>query len=661
MKSFRGLTSIQSAHQTLSSLIRSDYPPQSIHVQSTFNIDFSLELILNLLTDRFNDHHPGSHRSLKLDERLPNHVRIDVVEFESSVGMFDRILDGLVGWNPSWNYQDRSIEVWNGRLEGFVQSGWDYQSALGKITNDTVRGLLAQRKSKSFDGFCEGLKILMDDLIKNRSHLNQPANYPRFIIINEPERLREFSDGNTILSSFTRLAEISGCPVHTIFVSRLPWSKLRPRYGALDPTMVMIPRLSHQDLSKILVSEGPPNVFLDETDGIPQNHTTGSDDNHPGLGFEEFVSFIVSSFESHTSSDLFELSTLINRLWPGWIKTMREGGFGIKDTGKMILLSRPIIELEQQSYGRPVWYLPDFLSKSGGLVTTLENSDSSSNQPEEPNLDFESVSKKDNDDVQVIRLGALNLPSLEVVSPVKKLQSSTPFTTPSKSKNYLTIFSPLSSHSNLASSQPHQLFLNLETPFKRNSKRQGGLIGVPSITSSSRSKTKDQALSVSSLPVVSRFLLISSYLASYNPVKSDLKLFFTGNEADRSKRGKSRGRKPKPGQEIIKKTRQELLGPKPFSLQRLFAIFYAILDQEGYQNFYQIDSIQQVGALIKSRLILISNQSNIINNNQSFYDFNSNKIDSIKFKCNLSLEHVLKICKSLNGFDLTSRIWEIDD
>ncbi|CAH7684581.1 origin recognition complex, subunit 5, partial [Phakopsora pachyrhizi] len=145
------------------------------------------------------------------------------------------------------------------------------------------------------------------------------------------------------------------------------------------------------------------------------------------------------------------------------------------------------------------------------------------------------------------------------------------------------------------------------------------------------------------LPVVSRFLLISSYLASYNPVKSDLKLFFTGNEADRSKRGKSRGRKPKPGQEIIKKTRQELLGPKPFSLQRLFAIFYAILDQEGYQNFYQIDSIQQVGALI------------------NFYDFNSNKIDSIKFKCNLSLEHVLKICKSLNGFDLTSRIWEIDD
>jgi origin recognition complex subunit 5 len=70
------------------------------------------------------------------------------------------------------------------------------------------------------------------------------------------------------------------------------------------------------------------------------------------------------------------------------------------------------------------------------------------------------------------------------------------------------------------------------------------------------------------LPYFSKYLLIASYLASYNPSKTDKKFFSKQKQARTRKSKKPRKEKPN----------HQLLGPKPFPLDRLMAIFYSILE-----------------------------------------------------------------------------------
>lgn len=72
------------------------------------------------------------------------------------------------------------------------------------------------------------------------------------------------------------------------------------------------------------------------------------------------------------------------------------------------------------------------------------------------------------------------------------------------------------------------------------------------------------------LPYYSKYLLIAAYLASYNPEKSDKRIFLKGSE--------KRGRKLKLQLNNKSNLKQTLLGPKDFTMDRLLAIFYAIVE-----------------------------------------------------------------------------------
>ncbi|OQR77152.1 origin recognition complex subunit 5-like [Tropilaelaps mercedesae] len=69
------------------------------------------------------------------------------------------------------------------------------------------------------------------------------------------------------------------------------------------------------------------------------------------------------------------------------------------------------------------------------------------------------------------------------------------------------------------------------------------------------------------LPLYSKFLLIAAYLASYNPPSTDRKFFIKNNGRERKKSFQTRRNKPN----------YHLLGPRPFPLNRLLAIFHAIV------------------------------------------------------------------------------------
>ncbi|KNZ56393.1 uncharacterized protein VP01_2413g2 [Puccinia sorghi] len=633
MIAFDRLDSLSSVHSQLDSLLSSSSPPQSIFVQSTSNLDFTLQLLQQLLENS--------------SSPLPNYLQVNLDEILSSRNLFQSILNHFANWYPPFHLTN--IQSWNGQTNidksnpsGFI---WDYSQIAKDLKPNKSKGLLSQRKSSSFDGFCEGLRVICNQLSSDQpDQLSSEclSKFPRFIILNKPELLRSWKEFN-ILTSFTRLPEFSGCSVHVVFVSALPWPKLRPRYGALDPVSISIPRLSEHDLIQILTHDEPPDVIEISTQELS---------NQLKEVFREFVTFIVATFNSQTSADLYELSILVNRLWPDWITRMNESGFSFKDVSKMILLSRPTIELEQKTYGSPVWHLPSFLSKPPGLD---DSSLSVSDDEDLSTYEGETGSSKKQIDPSPKKSTLLLSPSKTRVNQL----SQTPFSTPSKPRHYLSIFSPSLTN---PSSQPgsasnrHRFTTHLTpiTPRVQTIKFHSLIDKGPVMYQ--RQKTTD-TLSLS-LPVVARFLLVAAFIASFNPARTDLSLFLTSN--DGIKKRQARGpRKIQPGQVIRAKIRQRLLGPKMFTIGRLLAIFNAITDQEGIK-FNEIDVLQQIGTLIQFKLLLKSTAST----SSGLPSQADRQLESIKLiVSNLSSSsetQILRICDSLQ-FNLVTRMWESED
>ncbi|CAF9937466.1 hypothetical protein IMSHALPRED_011149 [Imshaugia aleurites] len=122
---------------------------------------------------------------------------------------------------------------------------------------------------------------------------------------------------------------------------------------------------------------------------------------------------------------------------------------------------------------------------------------------------------------------------------------------------------------------------------------------VPTEPSSTINKPKNQ--STYTLPYYPTHLLISAYLASHNPPKHDITLFSKTSLSKRRKRGGGTALTSHRASKHRKISRR-LLGPQPFPLERLFAIFHAILPLP-YANG-GADIMCQVATLVGLRLII---------------------------------------------------------
>ncbi|XP_050310630.1 origin recognition complex subunit 5 [Anthonomus grandis grandis] len=130
------------------------------------------------------------------------------------------------------------------------------------------------------------------------------------------------------------------------------------------------------------------------------------------------------------------------------------------------------------------------------------------------------------------------------------------------------------------------------------------------------------------LPFYGKYLLISAYLASYNSLKDDKRLFM-----------KFHGKKRKTQQDVKKKSKvsEQLntqMGPNAFTLDRLLAIFYSILeDKVGFNNHLLV----QVSSLVELQLLtLVSDPSTL---------------DGRKYKCNVNFETIQSISRMV-GFNI---------
>lgn len=128
------------------------------------------------------------------------------------------------------------------------------------------------------------------------------------------------------------------------------------------------------------------------------------------------------------------------------------------------------------------------------------------------------------------------------------------------------------------------------------------------------------------LPLYSRYLLIAAHLASYNPARSDRRFFMKHH-------GKQRKTKA-----IIKakeRCSNHLVGPKPFPLDRLMAIFLSIVE-EGITPTASLFS--QLSTLLSLQLLIPSGGDDALQNP--------------KYKCVAPRDVVASVCRSIN-FDIS--------
>ncbi|KXJ19076.1 Origin recognition complex subunit 5 [Exaiptasia diaphana] len=135
------------------------------------------------------------------------------------------------------------------------------------------------------------------------------------------------------------------------------------------------------------------------------------------------------------------------------------------------------------------------------------------------------------------------------------------------------------------------------------------------------------------LPFYSKYLLLASYMASYNPARTD-KRFFSKQALKMTNRGKAAA-KTKKG-----KMTSQLSGPKAFPLDRLMAIFYTIVEDKVAPS---ASIMSQISSLVSLNLL-----SQVSADDQ---------IDSAKYKCLVSFDFIKGIAKQLE-FDILQYLFD---
>ncbi|XP_055383077.1 origin recognition complex subunit 5 [Condylostylus longicornis] len=132
------------------------------------------------------------------------------------------------------------------------------------------------------------------------------------------------------------------------------------------------------------------------------------------------------------------------------------------------------------------------------------------------------------------------------------------------------------------------------------------------------------------LPFYAKYLLIAAFLASYNAAKEDKKLFVKNSE-----RKKKRLQTLNANAKVTDKM-STILGPKSFSIDRLLAIFYAILDEKVGLT---CNLLTQISTLVQLKfLTYVSGENNIMDG-------------SARLQCIVSLDFIFYIGKMV-GFNV---------
>jgi len=144
------------------------------------------------------------------------------------------------------------------------------------------------------------------------------------------------------------------------------------------------------------------------------------------------------------------------------------------------------------------------------------------------------------------------------------------------------------------------------------------------------------------LPFFSKYLLIAAFLASYNPVSSDKRFFMKGG----GKIKKMKNTVAAAARIAAHKRASQLGGPKMFPMDRMLAIFYVIVDDQGVTC--SADILSQITTLVSLGLLTQSG-------NWSSLDCG---LDAPKFKCNVSTDFIRLVSKNVR-FEIHNYMYDL--
>ncbi|KAB8339009.1 hypothetical protein FH972_021948 [Carpinus fangiana] len=164
-------------------------------------------------------------------------------------------------------------------------------------------------------------------------------------------------------------------------------------------------------------------------------------------------------------------------------------------------------------------------------------------------------------------------------------------------------------------------------------------------------------LSSSDLPYYSKYLLCAAYLASYNPARQDSLLFMRSTDRKKRRRGGGGAAGKSGGSNLAssshagrqaknRKIPRRLLGPGSFPIERLLAIFHAILPHRIAST---ADLSTQIATLAALRLLVRSG----IGGSSS-----ADMLDaSVKWRVNVGWDYVVALARGV-GFEITDYVLE---
>lgn len=164
--------------------------------------------------------------------------------------------------------------------------------------------------------------------------------------------------------------------------------------------------------------------------------------------------------------------------------------------------------------------------------------------------------------------------------------------------------------------------------------------------------------SINSLPRMSKFILIASYIASTNPTQTDLRMF--GRGLDEKKR-RRRNVKVQTKAKGPSKVPQHLLGPNPYSLDRMIAILGALLEENDVDSRLPMPELVIPGEYTDMEISRVGIHSAIMELVSMHLLLRTSQADRIDgppmFKSAISHEVTLALAKQLQ-VPLNDLLWE---
>lgn len=151
-----------------------------------------------------------------------------------------------------------------------------------------------------------------------------------------------------------------------------------------------------------------------------------------------------------------------------------------------------------------------------------------------------------------------------------------------------------------------------------------------------------------SLPTLAKWLLLASFYAAFNPPKTDVRCFVRVDDGI-ARKGK-RHRRPvakRPGVDTKAQLRPELGGGKAFPLERLLAIFEAVVEDE-FVGASRGDALMQVTTLVGLRLLQRVSAGDRV-------------VEGVKLKCKVNRETVDALARSLGKPDWAQSLYNVED